>query len=723
MISDTVSSRLESRLAAGLRFPLFIAAVCFISWTLLRVLLWFNFKPADVSFGDAVKAFAAGVHVDVAIALMAPVILIGFSAFFTTLFFIILWPLQLAFPSFRSIPLWRVLFRVAITVGFMIGVFLLISEWYFFDEFQSRFNTVAIDYLLYTHEVFTNIRESYPVPAIILACGLGGGGISWLAFRRFPPVWRGTPLTGKAALALGWPAVAALGFISVQPAETGFSTQREVNELANNGWASAIRAAWSRDLEFDPFYVSMPRDMAFRRARLQLAEPGVEFIGPEVPDAPKPGADGKIDPVENEKWLDAARLSLIRRVSGDPEKPRRNVCLLLEESLGSEFVGALGRVDENGKPHTLTPELDRLANEEGMLFTKIFADGNRTIRGFEGVFSSFPPLPGDSILAREKTDKVETLARVLKRDGYQSLFLYGGRGSFDHIAKYTLPNGWDRLIQQKMIPTWVPAWLGGGKPSPDEEVFDDPVHTTAWGVSDEDLFHRGITEMRKLHDTGKPFFVSFMTVSNHKPYSYPKGRIPEDPDVRSRDHAVKYADWAIGDFFRLAKQEPFWKDTIFIVVGDHGARVYGSQTIPLQSYRIPFLVAGPCVVDKAVRVDTSGCQLDVTPTILGLLGRPYTSLFFGHNLLKPGAEERNKSLMHHNRSIAIYRDNRQVVYGLNKTLEYWQGDAYAGKMVKVERDETFDTLQKDGTALFVCADQLYVNYRYFLGEDGRIGGK
>jgi phosphoglycerol transferase MdoB-like AlkP superfamily enzyme len=337
-----------------------------------------------------------------------------------------------------------------------------------------------------------------------------------------------------------------------------------------------------------------------------------------------------------------------------------------------------------------------MAGEEGRLFTSILADGNRTIRGFEGVFSSFPPLPGDSILARDKTDRVETIARVLKRDGYQSLFLYGGRGTFDYIKSYTQSNGWDRLVEQK--------------------DFEDPVHTTAWGVSDEDLFHRGIEEMRNLHQTGQPFLVSFMTVSNHKPYTYPKGRIPEDPDVRLRTHAVKYADWALGDFFRRAKAEPFWNDTIFIVVGDHGARVYGSQTIPLQSYRVPFLVAGPCVVDKPQRVDTPGCQLDVAPTILGLIGRPYTSLFFGHNLLLPGAAERNKSLMHHNRSIAIYRDGRQVVYGLNKTLEYWHGDAGKGTMVGVPRDESFDILQKDGTALFVCADELYVNYRFILAD-------
>jgi hypothetical protein len=300
--------------------------------------------------------------------------------------------------------------------------------------------------------------------------------------------------------------------------------------------------------------------------------------------------------------------------------------------------------------------MDKLAVTEGLLFTSLFADGNRTIRGFEGVFSSFPPLPGDSILARDRTENVESIARVLKRDGYQTLFVYGGRGSFDYITSYTLTNGWDRLVEQ--------------------QDFENPVHTTAWGVSDEDLFNRGIEEMRAMHSSGAPFLISFMTVSNHLPFTYPTGRIAEDPNAKSRKHAVKYADWALGDFFEKARKEPFWSDTIFVVVADHGARVYGSQSIPMKSYEIPLLIVGPAVVAEPKRIDVTGCQLDVAPTVLGLIGRPYASLFFGHDLLQPGADQRSRCLMHHNRSIAIYRDGMQVVFGLNKTVEYWQGDLY-----------------------------------------------
>ena len=732
-----------------LRFPLCIAVAAFVSWTVLRVALYLKFRPAEATLADTVKVFTTGLHFDVVMALAAPVMLMALAALLTTLGWVTLAPLTFIVPGLRPGRLWRVLFRAVATGCCVMGVFAMISEWFFFEEFTCRFNTVAIDYLLYTHEVFTNIWESYPVPAIIAACVIGGGGFAWVLFRRYAPDWRGvalfstvfglllgagalwawsqaSPLPAKitagvagvalaavlvrlyprscfaefrarAGAVLGWLAAAVLGWFSMRPAETAFSGERVMNELANNGWASAIRAAITRNLDFSAHYATIPQGEAFSRLRGLMAEPGVTFAGPEAPPEPKPGEDGKVSEEDRGKWLDAARLSITRDVAGDAARPKLNVCIILVESLGSDFVGSLGRVDKEGKPETLTPEMDLIAAQEGFLFTQLLADGNRTIRGFEAVYSSIPPLPGDSILARDKTDRVETIGRVLKRDGYQSLFIYGGRGTFDYISGYVLPNGWDRLIEEKDYP--------------------NPAHTTAWGVSDEDIYHRGIEEMRAMHQTGQPFLVSFMTVSNHKPYTYPAGRIPENPDAKIREHAVKYSDWALGDFFRRAKAEPFWKDTIFVVAGDHGARVYGSQTIPLQSYRIPMLIAGPCAVPQAQRVEVPGCQLDVAPTILGIIGRPYRTLFFGHDLLKPGAGERSRGLMHHNRSIAIYRDTRQVVFGLNKSTEYWQGDIGSGRMSRVSTPDTFfENLQRDGTAMFVVADALYTHYRYILPE-------
>src|SRR4029079_9414314 len=201
------------------------------------------------------------------------------------------------------------------------------------------------------------------------------------------------------------------------------------------------------------------------------------------------------------------------------------------------------------------------------------ASGNRTVRGMEGVLASFPPLPGESIVKRDLSDNVETVARVFQRDGYSTLFLYGGRGVFDGMRSFTVRNGYDRFVEQKH--------------------FEHPTFTTVWGVCDEDLYDRSVEELSSLSRSGRPFFATILSVSNHKPFTYPKGKIAADPDEKRRENAVSYSDYALGQVFKRARKEAFWTNTVFAVVADHGARVYGEQSIPIHSYEIPLLIVGP----------------------------------------------------------------------------------------------------------------------------------
>jgi phosphoglycerol transferase MdoB-like AlkP superfamily enzyme len=327
-----------------------------------------------------------------------------------------------------------------------------------------------------------------------------------------------------------------------------------------------------------------------------------------------------------------------------------------------------------------------------MLFTDLYACGNRTVRGFEGVLSSFPPLPGDSIVKRDLSDNVETIARVLKRDGYNTIFLYGGRGLFDGMRPFTTRNGYDRFIEQKH--------------------FDQPTFTTIWGVCDEDIFKRALEEFRELSRQDKPFLGTILSVSNHKPYTYPAGRIPEDPNERQRENAVKYSDWCLGQFFKLAKQEPFWTNTIFVVVADHGARVYGSQSIPIHSYEIPMVILGPAVVQRPARVSAPGGSLDVSPTILGLLGRPYETMFFGRDLLRE-SPERGRALLNHNRDIGLFTQNRLVVLGLKQEVEFYEGDPKVAEITSMKSPTPRELeTEQDTIALYQVADDLYMNRAY-----------
>ncbi len=634
----------RGRYGLALFFLLSLLAGC----TLLRVVLYAQFHPAGPVGADLAWAFLIGLQRDLLALLLTTVPLLCWF-----------WIL----PERRFNTRWhRVFLTVALFLFWFVQVFLYSTEYYFFEEFKSRFNTVAVDYLIYPHEVFVNIWESYPVTLIVGACAAVAGAWMWAARQLFRTMWtqpvrarvRFAWLAGAVSLAL------ALGQ-TVPFKGVRFSRERVMNELANNGSISFFAAALTRNLDYSAFYKTLPLDESYARVRKWVAEPGVEFV--------------------------SATNSILRRIPGDASRPRLNVVLLMEEAFGSEFWGSLGR-----KKATLTPEMDRLAAEEGLLFTQLYASGNRTVRGFEGILSSFPPLPGDAIVKRNQSENVETIARVLKRDGYQTLFLYGGRAFFDNLGPFTSRNGYDRVIEQKH--------------------FEKPTFTTAWGVCDEDLFMRGIEELRALNGSGKPFLATFMSVSNHKPYTYPKGRIPEDPAKQKRSHAVKYSDYALGLFFKAAKKEAFWTNTIFVVVADHGARVYGSQSIPIHSYEIPMLIAGPAVVKAPGRPAMLGCSLDVAPTVLGLLGRPYQSMFFGRDLLKePGAPAR--VLINHNREIGLYAQERLVTLGLMQNVEYYRGDPKVVDLERVDGGGALEAeLEKDAAAFFQVADDLYIHRRY-----------
>ncbi len=625
----------------------FVASFLVVNF-LLRLVLFLAFKTEQaVGFGPVLETFAIGLYRDVFVGLCLALPLLAWLLVVPDRWFGRKWH--------------RGLFKFAFFFFWMIQSFLVMAEFFFFEAFRSRFNTVSVDYILYPHEVFVNIWDSYPVGTVAVICaGLGAGWV-WAALRFSEGMWeRVIPRRQKVSFLAGALVLVILLASTLSLKGPRFSGDRMLNEFANNGALAFVAAWWTRHLDYAPFYRTIPTEEAWSRVRGLLSDTNAVLTG-------------------------GAR-DLKRQVTGDPKRPRLNVVLCLEESLGSEFWGSLGR-----KGKTCTPEMDRLALEEGMFFTNIYASGNRTVRGLEGVLASFPPLPGDSIVKRDLSDNVETIARVLKRDGYTNIFVYGGRGLFDGMRSFTMRNGFDRFIEQKH--------------------FEKPTFTTIWGVCDEDIFNRAVGEIRELSKSDKPFFATILSVSNHKPYTYPPGRIPENPNERKRENAVKYSDFALGEFFRAAKKESFWTNTIFVVLADHGARVYGSLSIPIASYEIPLVVLGPAIVKEPIKIGALGGSLDVGPTILGLLGRPYESMFFGRDLLH-GSPEKARIYLNHNRDIGLMASNRMVVLNLRKGVEHYEGTPKEGLKAVGQPGPEHLELEKDAAALYQVADELYTGRAY-----------
>ena len=540
-------------------------------------------------------------------------------------------------------------------------LFVAVAEYFFFDEFNGRFNFVAVDYLVFPGEVSANVWQSYPTGRLIAGMVISSIAVVWALRARLRRAWEGSirPLR-RWAFALGHLGLAIAATVLVSPRFTEVSQDRAVNELGKNGYVAFASALAGSDAPYEGLYATGDPEEEFARLRALLAEPAAT-----VPAS-----------------IEQPTLRRIRALS----TPRpMNVVIVLEESLGSEFIGAL-----HPRPVSLTPEYDALAGE-GTLFTHAYSTGNRTIRALEATTASLPPLPGISIVRRDQSKDLFTLPALLRDRGYSTMFVYGGRALFDGMGKYLTSNGVDKVVDQ---PDYPPG-----------------TFTTAWGVADEAIFDQATREMDAAHATGKPFYALVLSVSNHRPFTFPVDHIQPLPQFHRRENVVRYADWALGRFIREAKKHAFFADTLFVLMGDHGARVYGAAEIPLPSYEVPILFLAPGVIPAGAKVETLMSSLDVPPTVLGVLGLDYDSKFFGHDALRI-PKEAGRALMTHNNEIALLRGSRIAVLGLHASKEVFDVLNDTTFVPVAREDAESRRLIGDAIAYFHAADRLYRGGKY-----------
>lgn len=463
-------------------------------------------------------------------------------------------------------------------------LFTAVSEFIFWNEFSSRFNFIAVDYLIYTREVIGNIRESYPVGTILSVIAAVAVGL-FFAVRK--PFWRAaqadaSSLRRRIAVTAVTSMLPLLSFWAIGDNMRERIASPSARELAGDGYYEFLRAFRNNDLDYRAFYRNLPLEEA--RPELRAHFPGMEWPGPLAIEH-KVKAAGHIKPL--------------------------NVVLVSIESLGADFVESFG-----GRKG-LTPNLDRIA-AHGLMFTNLYATGLRTVRGLEALTLSVPPTPGHAVPMRKNNKGLQTLGGVFRDNGYESLYLYGGYSYFDNMQDFFGGNGYT-VIDRTAI------------------AKEDISHETIWGVADEDLFRLALREIDRRAEAGKKVFAHIMTTSNHRPFTYPAGRIDIAPG-HGRDGAVKYTDWAIGRFVEEAARRPWFKHTLFVFIADHTSHGRGRTDLPPENFRIPMIIYAPGIV-RPRRVDTLASQIDVAPTVLALLNVTYTSHFFGHNVLAEGRQD------------------------------------------------------------------------------------
>jgi phosphoglycerol transferase MdoB-like AlkP superfamily enzyme len=238
---------------------------------------------------------------------------------------------------------------------------------------------------------------------------------------------------------------------------------------------------------------------------------------------------------------------------------------------------------------------------------------------------------------------------LFKQRGYATKFLYGGDAYFDNMGDFFSGNGYD-IVDKKAF-------------QPNEISF-----ANIWGVCDEDMANKAIQVMNQEASSGKPFFNHWMTVSNHRPFTYPDGKIDIDAHAKSREGGVKYTDYALRKFFALAEKQPWFKNTVFVILADHCSSSSGKTELPADKYRIPGMIYAPGFIAPK-RYTNLMSQIDVMPTVFGLLNFKYTSKFYGQDVLK--ADYKQRALIATYQDLGLIKDNvLTIISPVKKTKQF-----------------------------------------------------
>ena len=440
------------------------------------------------------------------------------------------------------------------------------------------------------------------------------------------------------------------GYFLVNNRFKDISSNNYINELGGNGIYEFGSAFWNNEIDYNKFYITRNDTANFAILRTMLQAPNATFSG---------------DP-----------LSIERNIRSDSPEHRWNVVLISVESLSGDYLQRFGN-----KEH-ITPYLDSLI-PHGLWFDQFYASGTRTVRGLEALSLAIPPTPGQSIVRRPDNDDMFTMGSVLKGKGYDCHYIYGGNSFFDNMGKFFSNSSYTVLDKRDI---------------PDSFVH----HITAWGIDDEGALDYTIRQCDKSYAAGKLFFNHVMTVSNHRPYTYPEGRIDIPPSSQTIAGAVKYTDYAINKFLKDAQQKPWFNNTLFVIVADHCSKSAGKTDLPVNRYHIPCLIYAPQLVKPRIEGRLVS-QIDLAPTILGLMNLSYTSRFFGYdiNRLAPGKE---RVFISTYQDMGYIRDGKLVILSPQRRVKTFRPDFTTGANVP---EKVSDSLVNEAISWYQGASFLY----------------
>jgi len=540
----------------------------------------------------------------------------------------------------------------------------------FIAQFDTRPNILFVEYLKNPKEILTMLIKA--VPGQLVLAAVSTILIIYLMNKLITPVFartrQGFILTAPIFSLMIFAICLVLGRSTldhrpVNPSTVAFSSDPLVNTLPLSSTYSVLYAVYEK-LKYENGsskpYGSMPESQILAEIRSSAGLPLDLFTDTAIPTLHRQ----EIQP-------------------GSSNTKPKNLVIILEESLGADYVGSLGGLD-------ITPNLDSLT-KQGIWFDQLYATGTRSVRGIEAVITGFPPTPMRSVVKLGGSQhNFFTIAQLLSRQDYATSFIYGGEAHFDNMKRFFANNGFKTII--------------------DEKDYQDPNFFGSWGVSDEDLFDKANDVFSQLHKEEKPFFSLVFTSSNHSPFDFPDGRIElVDQPKSTVANAVKYADFALGEYIEKAKQSAYWDDTVFLIIADHSDRVYGAELVPIERFRIPALILN--ADNNPRKISRISSQIDMLPTLLSMIGFEGEHPALGIDMTRPDLDQiPGRAIMQYGSNQA-YLENQQVVI-LQKDLPPQQFVYQDKKLIAAVSNDR--DLQRRALAHALWPMEAYKNKSYRL---------
>lgn len=541
-------------------------------YTAFRVaLLLLNLdRVGTTTFSEVVRAFVMGVRFDI--------VTIGFIIAIPTIILIL-------FSFFgRKSRVFEIIYTWFLTVCFTFTFGICSADIPFFAQFFDRFNITAFEWMATGDSVFV-FKMIFEEPTYILMMipVLMAGFVFWFFANRIMKNSTGWESVGYLRYGIYTLLLGGLIFIGMRgrlneksPIMVGtayFCNNAMLNQLGLNPNFTLARS-WLDSLDPDNQTVMfMPDEEAIENMQ--------QYLGIEKPDEEYP---------------------LARAVEGSPNPKDYNVIVVIMESM------SYNKTAHGGNSRNLTPFLDSLM-DKSLSFNNCYTSGTHTYCGIYTTFTSYPVVFRNHALKRIPVLQYDGFAAVLQNLGYQTAYFTTHDKEFDNVAGFLSLNGVQRVVSQADYPV-------------------SEVKTTL-GVPDDYMFRYSMDIYDYMAAQGKPFFAAMMTASDHGPYYIPDYYEPRSTELKYQ--ITEYADWSLQRFMELASTKSWYDNTLFVFVADHGAALDTDYSIPLSYFHSPLVFYIPGM--EAVASEALASQMDIFPTVMGILGKPYVNNTFGIDLL------------------------------------------------------------------------------------------